>query len=46
MKITNGKILIFMGCIHSLLGVSPFAFGKQFSEFLNTFFFKISSGAF
>ena len=32
MKVTNGKILIFLGIIHPLLGVSPFAFGKQFAE--------------
>ncbi len=44
MKITNGKILIFFGIIHSLLGISPFAFGKQFLGFANNFFFKISEG--
>lgn len=44
MKITNGKILIFFGIIHPLLGISPFAFGKQFAEFANKFFFKISEG--
>lgn len=44
MKITNGKILIFFGIIHPLLGVSPFAFGKQFMAFANQFFFKISDG--
>lgn len=44
MKITNGNILIFFGIIHSLLGVSPFAFGKQFFGFAQKFFFKISEG--
>lgn len=44
MKITNGKILIFFGIIHPLLGISPFAFGKQFYDFANKFFFKISDG--
>jgi hypothetical protein len=44
MKITNGKILIFFGIIHPLLGISPFAFGKQFFNFANKFFFKISDG--
>ncbi|MEM6813011.1 MAG: DUF6463 family protein [Bacteroidota bacterium] len=44
MKITNGKILIFFGIIHPLLGVSPFAFGKQFAGFADKFFFKISDG--
>ncbi|HAS41852.1 MAG TPA: hypothetical protein DCS93_15335 [Microscillaceae bacterium] len=46
MKITNGKILIFFGIIHPLLGVSPFAFGKQFQGFAKQFFFKISEGLF
>ena len=46
MKITNGKILIFFGIIHPLLGISPFAFGKQFSGFAGKFFFKISEGLF
>ncbi|PRX54171.1 DUF6463 family protein [Flagellimonas meridianipacifica] len=44
MKITNGKILIFFGIIHPLLGISPFAFGKQFAVFADKFFFKISEG--
>jgi hypothetical protein len=44
MKITNGKILMFFGIIHPLLGISPFAFGKQFYDFANKFFFKISDG--
>jgi len=43
-KMINGKILIFFGIIHSLLGISPFAFGKQFAEFADIFFFKISKG--
>jgi len=44
MKITNGNLLVFTGIMHSLFGVLPFAFGKQFSGFMNTFFFKISNG--
>ncbi len=44
MKITNGKILVFFGIIHPLLGISPFAFGKQFEGFAEKFFFKISDG--
>jgi len=44
MKITNGKILIVIGIAHPLLGVSPFAFGKQFVQFANNYFFKISNG--
>ena len=46
MKTTNGKVLIFFGIIHSLLGISPFGFGKQFAEFARDFFFKISEGIF
>jgi len=45
-KTTNGKILIFFGVIHALLGISPFAFGKQFSGFARKYFFKISEGLF
>lgn len=44
MKITNGKVLIFFGIIHPLLGISPFAFGKQFYGFANNLFFNISDG--
>jgi hypothetical protein len=46
MKVSNGKIFLAFGVIHPLLGVSPFAFGKQFSEFANKLFFKISDGLF
>ncbi|WP_422860422.1 DUF6463 family protein [Flagellimonas sp. S174] len=46
MKITNGKILVFFGIIHPLLGISPFAFGKQFAGFADKFFFRISKGLF
>lgn len=46
MKITSGNIFIFFGIIHPLLGISPFAFGKQFAGFANQFFFKISEGLF
>ncbi|WP_438426301.1 DUF6463 family protein [Aquimarina macrocephali] len=46
MKIVHGKILIFFGVIHSLLGVSSWAFWKQFSGFADNFFFKISEGLF
>ena len=44
MKITNGKILVFLGTIHLLFAVTPFAFGKQFSFFASKMFFKISEG--
>jgi len=46
MKLINGKVLIYTGVAHFLLGVSPFAFGKQFLEFSKTYFFKISEGLF
>jgi len=46
MKSINGKIFIFFGIIHPLLGISPFAFGKQFAGFADKFFFKISEGLF
>lgn len=46
MKKTNGTIILFFGIIHPLLGISPFAFGKQFEGFANKFFFKISEGLF
>lgn len=44
MKITAGRIFVFLGIIHSLLAISPFAFGEQFAGFSETFFFKISEG--
>ena len=44
MKITNGKILIGTGIAHATLATLPFGFGKQFSQFADTFFFKISDG--
>lgn len=39
-------ILVFFGIIHPLLGISPFAFGKQFLGFAEKYFFKISEGLF
>lgn len=44
MKLTNGKILIITGIMHTFFGLTPFAFGKQFSSFFNSFFFNISEG--
>ncbi len=44
MTISNGKILVFLGGSHFLLGISPWAFGKQFSVFSQKLFFKISDG--
>lgn len=42
----NGKISIFFRISHTILGISPFAFGKQFKGFADKFFFKISEGLF
>jgi len=36
--------MIILGIMHTLLGISPFAFGKQFLGFSNQFFFQISTG--
>ncbi len=44
MRVTNGKILILFGIIHSLFGISPIVFARQFIGFANKFFFKISEG--
>ena len=44
MKVSNGKIFVFFGIIHTLLGISPWAFGKQLAHFSESFFFKISEG--
>ena len=44
MKITNGIIIQATGAAHFLLGISPFAFGKQVSAFASSGFFKISEG--
>lgn len=44
MKLPNGKILVFFGIMHALMGISPLAFGKQFARFANTYFFRISKG--
>lgn len=38
--------MIFFGIIHPLLGISPFAFGKQFLGFAKKCFFKISEELF
>ncbi len=44
MKITNGKIIMSIGVIHTLLTLVPFTFGKQFINFAHQYFFKISEG--
>ncbi len=44
MKITNGRIIMSIGIIHTLLTVVPFAYGKQFMNFAHQYFFKINDG--
>lgn len=44
MKISNGNILIFIGFAHSILGISPLAFGQQFARFGDQFFINVSGG--
>ncbi len=40
----NGKILIFTGIAHTLLCLSPYAFGSQFEGFARRYFFNVSEG--
>lgn len=42
MKITNGKIIIFIGAIHTLL--TPLVYFDQFEIFARRFFFIINNG--
>lgn len=44
MKITNGKYIILIGIIHTILGLSPFGYAKQFMHFANHCFFMIIEG--
>ena len=44
MKLTNGKIIIAIGIIHTLFTISPAIYGKQFFGFAQQFFFKINDG--
>ena len=41
---SHGNILIFIGAIHSLFGLTPLAFGKTFYKFGQSAFFKINDG--
>jgi hypothetical protein len=43
-KITNGKIVILIGIIHTLFTLLPFVYGKQFMNFAHQYFFKINNG--
>jgi hypothetical protein len=42
MKITNGKIIVLIGVIHTSL--TPFVYLEQFKGFAHQFFFKINNG--
>lgn len=44
MSKNHGNILIFIGVMHSLFGLTPWAFGSSISKFANSFFFNINSG--
>lgn len=44
MKITNGKIVIAIGIIHTLCTVSPPVYGRQFIGFARRYFFRINDG--
>jgi len=46
MKLSHGKIILIIGCMHAIMGISPAAFGDQYSVFANQFFFKVSEGLF
>lgn len=40
----HGPIFLSLGVLHTLLAISPWAFGTQFSDFAVLGFFKISDG--
>lgn len=44
MQQKNGLIFILLGAAHTLLGISPWGFGQQFTDFSSTLFFRISNG--
>lgn len=44
MKLRHSTLFIIIGSMHSLLAVLPIAFGKQFNEFAQSAFFKVSDG--
>ncbi len=43
-KITNGVLLIVIGLLHTQFVLSSGGFGKQFSKFSDSLFFRISQG--
>lgn len=42
MKITNGKIIVLIGIIHTIF--TPFVYAEQFKYFTHQLFFKINNG--
>ena len=44
MKISNGRIIMCIGAIHTILTLAPFVYGVQFSHFANRAFFAINNG--
>ncbi|MEO0732723.1 MAG: DUF6463 family protein [Bacteroidota bacterium] len=40
----NGTILMALGAAHTVVGVSPWAFGEQYLEFAGRWFFRVSEG--
>ena len=44
MRITNGKIVILIGIIHTVFTLLPSVYGKQFLNFGQQFFFYIHPG--
>lgn len=43
-RITNGILLLLIGAMHTQLVLSADGFGRQFSVFAESWFFRISSG--
>ena len=46
MKISNGKTIMCIATIHTILTVAPFAYGLQFAHFSKSAFFAINRGFF
>ena len=46
MNITNGKVIISIGAIHTILTIAPFVYGTQFANFSSHAFFAVNDGFF
>ncbi len=44
MKLTNGKVIVAIGVIHTVATMLPGVFGRQFLRFAHGGFFKINDG--